>query len=285
MVRLDRVDRRQLHAAFQEAFADYAVDMSSLTEEKLQIRFTKNGVDWDASIGAFAGDRMVGFTIIGIDECRGGLAAFDAATGIVRGFRGQGLAQQIFEQALPGLRQRGVERFVLEVMVDNEPAIRAYEKTGFVIRRRLGCFGLDLVEFRARKPAAPADSIRVVDREELQILESWIDWQPSWENSFGALARIPEELLTLGAFHGDECVGGIAYSPAMNWIMTLVVRPSYRRRGIASALVGRLVEDLALELELIKLLNVDSADSGMLAFLEALGFHHLVDQFEMERPV
>lgn len=285
MIRLDRVDRGQLHATFQEAFADYAVDMSSLTEEKLLLRFTKNGVEWDASVGAFNGDKMVGFTIVGIDDWREGLAAFDAATGIVRDHRGQGLARQMLERALPGLRERGVDRFVLEVMADNEPAIRAYEKAGFAIRRRLGCFGLDLVEFRGREKAPCPEPIRAVDRNELRVLEPWLDWHPSWENSFGALARIPDELIALGVFSGDECVGGIAYSPSMNWIMTVVVRPSHRRNGLASALVRCLVERLPSDLELIKLLNVDSVDSGMHGFLDALGFHHLVDQFEMDRPV
>ena len=45
------------------------------------------------------------------------------------------------------------------------------------------------------------------------------------------------------------------------------------------------MDALPADLELVKLLNVDGADQGMQAFLEAQGFHHLVDQFEMDRPV
>jgi ribosomal protein S18 acetylase RimI-like enzyme len=283
--RLDRVDRAQLHATFQEAFADYAVDMSSLNESLLEIRFTKNAVDWQASVGAFDGDRMVGFTMIAIDDWQGRRAAFDAATGIVPDFRGRGLAREMFDWALPGLREKGVERFVLEVMAENEPAIRAYEKTGFAIRRRLSCLGLNLAAARRRVSAPGRLEIRTVDRKVLLDLEEWVDWQPSWENSFAALARIPEQLVALGAFVGQELVGGIGYSPSMNWIMTLVVRPSRRRQGIGSALLQGLVAALPEEQELVKLLNVDSEDLGMRAFLEARGFHHLVDQFEMDRAV
>lgn len=285
MTRVARVSREQLHATFQEAFADYAVDMSSLTEERLRIRLAKNGVDWDASVGAFDGDRMVGFTIIAIDEWQSELAAFDAATGIVSEFRGQGLAREMFERALPGLRERGVGRFVLEVLSDNEPAIRAYQKAGFAIRRRLKCFGLDLEPLRQRQAVVCPLEIRAIDRKTLCTLEPLIEWNPSWENSFGAITRIPDHLTALGAFDGDECIGGIAFSPSMNWIMTLVVHPTHRRHGIASALVHRLVEILPSDLELIKLLNVDATDIGMNAFLEAQGCRHLVDQFEMDRPV
>ena len=161
MPRLDRVSRSQLHRTFHEAFADYSVDMSSLTEEILRIRFEKNGVDWDASVGAFEADRMVGFTMIGIDSWQGGLGAFDAATGIVPGFRGGGLAQKMFDHALPDLRARGVTQFVLEVISDNEPAIRAYRKAGFEIHRTFQCFGLDLDS--AVKPAGAADPLEIRD--------------------------------------------------------------------------------------------------------------------------
>ncbi|MGB5294525.1 MAG: GNAT family N-acetyltransferase, partial [Thermoanaerobaculia bacterium] len=114
-MRIDRVSREQLHPVFQEAFSDYVMDMSTLTEERLRVRCFKNGVDWDASVGAFDGDRMVGFTLIGVEEGQGGLGAFDAATGIVSDYRGQGLARAMFEHALPDLKSRGVRSFVLEV--------------------------------------------------------------------------------------------------------------------------------------------------------------------------
>lgn len=40
---------------------------------------------------------MVGFTLIGINEWQGGLGAFDAATSIADGYRGQGLARAMFD--------------------------------------------------------------------------------------------------------------------------------------------------------------------------------------------
>ena len=284
-MRFDRVSREQLHRTFQDAFSDYEVDMSSVTEERLSVRCAKNGVDWDASVGAFDGEWMVGFTLIGIDEWQGGLAAFDAATGIVADHRGQGLAKAMFEHALPGLEKRGVGAFVLEVLKNNEPAIRAYRKAGFEIRRELNGFRQrisDLVSGSAEMESLP---IHRIDREIAAGLAEYADWTPSWENSFNGIERIPDDLVALGAFDGDQCVGGAVYSPMLDWVLTLVVAPSHRRRGVGTALIRRLAEALPESVEALRLLNVDGSDEGMLRFLAGLGFESLVDQYEMVRPV
>jgi ribosomal protein S18 acetylase RimI-like enzyme len=281
----DRVSRSQIHATFQEAFSDYTVDMSSLTEERLQIRCAKNNVDWEVSVGVFDGERMVGFTLIGIDSWQGGLGAFDAATGIVRDFRGQGLARSMFDHALPELERRGIGTFILEVITDNEPAIRAYRKAGFEISRRWECFGLDLTDLSGGSALSGSSLPVPIDRRVVGTLSSAADWNPSWENSFGAIGRIPEDLICLGAMDADRCVGAIAYSPAMNWIMTLVVEPSHRRQGVGSALVHGLVEAFPDDVQSTKILNVDASDTGMTTFLDRLGFQHSIDQYEMIRSI
>ena len=63
MVRFDRIDLPQLHPTFREAFSDYLVDMSSVTEEMLLLRNAKNNVDFDVSPGVFEGNRMVAFLL------------------------------------------------------------------------------------------------------------------------------------------------------------------------------------------------------------------------------
>ena len=50
-------------------------------------------------------------------------AAYDAVTGIIKPYRGQGLAKEMFEYLLPNLKEKGVERFYLEVIQSNEAAV------------------------------------------------------------------------------------------------------------------------------------------------------------------
>jgi hypothetical protein len=59
MIDLRAVDKDAVHAAFTEAFADYAMSSSGLTEERLFLRMEKNAVDYDLSVGAYDDGRMV----------------------------------------------------------------------------------------------------------------------------------------------------------------------------------------------------------------------------------
>ena len=47
-------------------------------------------------------------------------------------FRNRGIASALIEGLLQAGRDKGVEEFTLEVRVGNAPAIRVYEKAGFV---------------------------------------------------------------------------------------------------------------------------------------------------------
>lgn len=77
-------------------------------------------------------------------------------TGVVPSHRGQRLAARLFGASLPVLRELGVRRFVLEVIRSNEAAVRAYERQGFVRRRRSSCFELS--------PLGPVRVLRAVER-------------------------------------------------------------------------------------------------------------------------
>ncbi|MFH2001887.1 MAG: GNAT family N-acetyltransferase, partial [Planctomycetota bacterium] len=98
----------EIHRTFLEAFFDYAQDAGHVTEALLYNRAVKNGIDFRSSVGAFDGGKMVGFTLVGLDMWEGAFPAFDIATGIVKDYRGKGLARRIFDFALPGLKEKAV---------------------------------------------------------------------------------------------------------------------------------------------------------------------------------
>jgi ribosomal protein S18 acetylase RimI-like enzyme len=284
MPALRAVDKAQIHRAFLEAFADYAMDASGTTEEGLLLRMRKNAVDYGLSPGLYDGDRLVGFTLIGIDTWGGRLSAYDAGTGIVPAFREQGWAKRMFEHALPPLRERGVERFVLEVLQQNESAIKAYRKSGFEIARALKCYVGQASELRTL--AAPPDiEIRPIARADLARIERSADWIPSFENRFSAVDAIPDSVQLAGALVDGVCVGATAHAPPLNWLLTVVVDRAHRRRGVGTALVARLAGTLPASVTRLPALNVDGTDTGTRAFFESLGFSHLVDQYEMVRDL
>jgi ribosomal protein S18 acetylase RimI-like enzyme len=256
-----------------------------MTEERLWKRCAKNAVDFERSVGAFDGERMIGFTLIGIDGWQGAPAAFDAATGIVPEYRGQGLARAMFDYALPGLRNLGVRRFLLEVLQPNRAAIRAYEKAGFSVTREFACFDITLDQLDPNLGSHCDLGVLPVAADKVMQFRSQVAWVPSWENGFSAMSRVQDDLICLGAFEGQKCVGVVAYYTVLNWIMTVIVSPGYRRRGVASKLLGSLLANLVDQQTVVKINNVDASDVHMIAALEKAGFRRVVDQYEMELPL
>lgn len=270
------------HTTMVEAFADYHVDMSYMTRERSWLRNIKSGVHYDCSVGAYDGNRMIGVTFVGLDDWQGRKAAFDAGTGIIPGFRGQGIAKAMFEFIQPRLEERGIRRFLLEVLQPNIAAINAYTKTGFKITREFACYDLLPGSFVADNLASGDFEVRVIDRSKVQDFKMLADWQPSWENSFAGMDRIQDELIRLGAFCKDQCVGILVFYPLLRWIMCLLVIEDFRRQAVASTLVKALMADLPGGVDIVKINNIDHSDKAMLAFFEKAGAQHVIDQFEME---
>ena len=109
-----------------------------------------------------------------------------------------------------------------------------------------------------------------------------VDWQPSWENSFSGMDRIEDHLVRLGAVHQGRMIGILVYYPLLQWIMSLVVAPGFRRQGVASSLLTALPDHLPTTPERIKVTNIDRSDEAMLAFFERSGASWEIDQYEME---
>jgi ribosomal protein S18 acetylase RimI-like enzyme len=278
---LSKADLPDVYATFVEAFADYAVDMRYNTEVGFAHRAVKNSVEFGSSVGAYDGGRLVGFTLVGVDDWQGTRCAFDAMTGIVKSHRGQGIAGKMFDTTLPRLKAAGVKEFWLEVLQSNAPAIKAYQRTGFRTVREFDCFQLRLEALSSNGQAAGAIEVQPVERADLPLYAGYLDWQPSWENSLAAIARIPDEVLLLGARCAGERAGVLVYYPTLNWIMCLAVGRPYRRKGIAGALLRALKQRLGDRVSTIKMIAVDRADDGMLRFLKQAGFEVYTSLYEM----
>jgi ribosomal protein S18 acetylase RimI-like enzyme len=271
----------ELFETFLEAFRDYAIDISSYTQETFINRAIKNGIDFESSVGLFDGDRMVGYTLVGTDTWKGRFSAYDIGTGMTKPHRGKGLARGMFEFALPRLRDIGVLTFVLEVLQENEPAIKAYEKAGFHVTREFDCFQLNWEKIEGEA----GDTIVPLEKDDIGIFEGALDWHPSWEDSFASIKRVPDPLMIYGAVRDGSPRGLIVFYPALNWIMSIVVERAYRRKGIGTQLMRHLAAEIGGRTPGAKLVNVQHDDAGMIAFVEGLGFTYFAGQYEMELDI
>jgi ribosomal protein S18 acetylase RimI-like enzyme len=272
----------EIHKVFMDAFADYAVDVSYMTPNIMHMRAIKNGYDPESSVGVFEKENLVGFTLVGIDKHFDKPAAFDIMTGIIKAYRGQGIASQMFDFMKPTLKKKNIQQFFLEVLQDNKAAIRAYQKAGFMIKRSLDCFILDIKNFKPIEHSRIPLQFKEINQSGIDVFETFSDYTPSWENSFESIKRIPDKIIILTAEYSINKVGLIIYYPLLNWIMALLVDPKYRKMGVGSALISELLSKINGDVDKIKFLNIQNEDEDLITFLKDSGFEVMTGQFEMK---
>jgi ribosomal protein S18 acetylase RimI-like enzyme len=272
---LSRADSTPLYECFLDAFVDYQVDMR-MSHEQFQQRILRDGARLEISAGAFDENRMIGFYINASGMWREKLTAYDAGTGVIPAYRGQGVAKELFAFMVSKLKEASCSQYLLEVLTTNEPAVSLYRRLGFTETRRL-------TVFRRREPvqaSGDAAVVRRIEKPDWELCKSFWDGYPSWQNSIDAVDRIASDRVVVCAYVDARCVGyGIVFKPAAS-LMQLAVAPAYRRKGIGSMILSVLQNEVW---ESLKVNNVDRQLKGTMAFFEANGFELVLEQYEMMR--
>lgn len=274
---LTSADFASLYICFLAAFSDYKVSMQ-MSREQFGQRVFRDGVELEMSVGAFDDDEMIGFCMNGLGSWQGKITAYDAATGVVPGYRGRGVGKELFAFVAPRMREGNIRQYLLEVLSSNQPAAGLYRKLGFVDTRRLAVFRTD-------DPVKPFDGLRGleiqrVERPNWHLYQSFWDGDPSWQNSIDAVERIGSESAIIEACVDDRCIGyAVVFRPAAN-LMQLAVAPSHRRQRVGSAVLAALQREVSAT-ESLKVNNIDEELTGSLAFYKANGFKLVLHQFEM----
>lgn len=269
--------------AFLNAFADYGM---TLDEESLAAMLRRRGAKMELSFAAFDDEgRIVSFILNGIGNHGGRATAYDTGTGTIKEYRGQGLTDRIFSYSLTHLKQAGIENYLLEVLTHNTPAVKIYSRQGFETVRRLDCYtadnqqALDSLADKANRDI----EIREMAVDEAQRCTSFIDFTPSWQNSFDSVRRNPEAFTCLIAYSGGIPVGMGISETAYGDITQVAVDPTHRRKGIGSRLLSELIG--RNRIDRAKVLNVDHSCEAMGEFLCRSGFTLSCDQYEMCKPL
>jgi GNAT superfamily N-acetyltransferase len=230
-----------VYAAFVDAFSDYVVKLSPTREQLLEM-LTRRGYAPEASVAMFEGDRVVAFTLNGVD----GERAYDSGTGVVISHRRRGLGRTIMEASMDVLRGHGCTSYVLEVIDANAPAVALYQALGFRVTRGLQCWSLAAEAVKAATVVAAV--------------------HPAWQNSDASIARATDAHVVLG----DER-GSVILFPSNGDLAQL--------RGLVdSALLEEAAERAGKPL---RIMNIDEGDREMASFLGAAGATKTVRQLEM----
>jgi ribosomal protein S18 acetylase RimI-like enzyme len=250
-----------LAEAFNDAFSDYAIP-ANYTVEYLTNLVRRRGFRPDLAVGAFDGDRLVGFVFNCLDRAE----AYNSGTGAVISHRRQGIARRLMEHSIATLPGK---RYWLEVIETNTRAADLYRALGFTETRGLQCWSFPVPEERTK--------ITEIANADLDEIASWGEMRLSWQNSAASIRRATEPHFVLG---NED--GAIVAFPSNGDVPLLAVKPTARRRGLGRTLLRAAATRCAKPLRII---NIDDRDAGIAAFLESVGAKKTVRQLEMLREL
>ena len=262
---LDTVAFEEVMQCFLSSFDNYFVQLPT-DQSYWRRRFILARVDWELSFGIFDENYLVGFIIHGVDNYQGQLTAYNTGTGILPAYRGRGLIKEMYDFALPFLIKKGVERCLLEVIVENEIAIKAYQKTGFKITRELRSYGGGSGE--------EASEIELEECEYQKVLGMG-SYQPqhySWDNAAEAIQVANNVKTFLVPKAGGIYLGFFSIDDSGNVLQ--LESPQHEYSKLLSA-IGSISNKIRIK-------NVWAERKELISELEHKNFINTVNQYEME---
>lgn len=262
--------------AFQKAFCDYAVNFD---RTQIGAMLERRGFNPALSYAALIDGQIAAFTLNGTGVYDGTATCYDCGTGTCPEYRGMGLAGMIFRHSVPLLKQAGIHQYLLEVLQDNAPAISIYKSNGFCISARYNCYNQNVSELQLNRAKSIEIDIQQTDCNTIRNLQGFCDFKPSWQNDIESIERAAAGLNITAAYHSRQAVGYCVSDPQSGDIAQIAVSESFRRKGIATRLLADAVGKF--EAKTIKVLNVDSENRSLPAFLHAVNIADGLSQYAM----
>ena len=263
---LDNVSLEDLAGCFNAAFSDYEQPIR-FTADSLKYYLTASAVDLTLSFGAFCGQQPVGFILNSSGIYHGQSVVFDAGTGVVPEHRGKKVFSELFEYTAARLRQRGVEKYYLEVLQGNDHAISIYRKKGFSVLREYS------VLLGSGAKSGWDSRVAAVPYEEFVPFVTAVSVEPSFEHTTHNVDQNPQLYEVLYLDNRAYCI----YAKRNGEIIQMHYNQLDALRDVMSALVERYPRAMAK--------NVDFRYGDVLQMLTEAGFKEITRQFEMVRDI
>ncbi len=274
----ERID--VVHKAFVEAFSDYAVQIKMPIEKFMEMVVTRS-LNLEYSIGCYDNEKLIGFILSGFREIEHITYCYDGGTGVIKEFRRKGIAENLLKELIDIFHKRNIKYFVLEVLENNEPAINLYKKYGFEITRKLKCYECD------RDMLTSKNSHRYIVSNDTSVLNGldpndYSLYRPSWQNDDISIRNAADNysFVFLSSNSKVICYGSI--HKVKGDIPQICLLNEFRNTELEKILLSELIKNTTSGK--ISLINVEDA-SYLCKTLEEIGFHTIVNQYEMKLDI
>lgn len=273
---LSGVNVSKITQAFNEAFSDYFFPFV-LKEEEMLSKIISENIILKFSAGLFDEHQLVGFIFTGIDKVDEQKIAYNAGTGIIPLYRGKNLTSKMYQYIFEILKEEKIRYHLLEVITENEKAIKVYKNEGFIINRKLNCYkGI------VTKPIENTSfKIHDIHSGEIKNYNDFWDFLPSYQNSVTALSRSTTELQYLGCFIENQLAGYLVLDKITGRIKQFGVHKDCRRKKVGHHLFYKAQE--LIQTKAISTINIDATDIFTNNFLKHIGLQVSVCQYEMKQ--
>ena len=206
----------ELAQIFNAGYEDYFTPFD-LDEAAFRFMVETYDDDLDASRVAILDDEPVGICKVAVRGDTGWVGGL----GVNVPHRNKGIGVVLMRRTIEELRARGVRELWLEVLVQNEPAVRLYERLGFEHVRELEVWSLD--ELETERHELPSLALEdALGREE----------RPPWQRADASVSRL-EGVHATGDDRGSlvyRVAGGVAS------LLQCAARDADSARGLLGAL-------------------------------------------------
>lgn len=263
-------DFSSLFTTFKSAFSNNKVKLEPSETEFRHRLDHKLLLDHSISGGYFDGANMIGFILHSAGLYEDLPTAYNGGTGVLPGFRNQNIAEQIYEYLIPKLRAKQLVRVLLEVIEENEYAIKLYEKIGFNFKRKVK-------SYQQVKEISLVDPIETSNVKIEDVNFSLLNYQPSFLDHDFHLKQSNETII---ATYTDRKMDGyVIFQPHLGRISQLALSTlsSAERAGQSLLLAAERASEKPLSI-----MNIPEDQHALHQFLVRSGFENQVNQLEME---
>ncbi len=266
--KLENIEFDALTDCFIKSFENYYVEVPK-DKNYYKKRWEMSKVDYALSYGMFDGEKLVGFIINAIDNRNGKKIAFNTGTGVLPEYRGKRIVKSIYDFAIPDLKNNGITKCSLEVIVENSKAIKSYQSIGFTICKEFNCF---------------SGEIKLNSNETIELTRvdyDTFDWKEmpnqdlySWDFNSEVLKNGDYEYYHI--MHNNFVESYFIVNPKTEYLAQFEILKN--SDGCWNRLFGGIKEVS----KTIKIINVDTRLKQKIDVINSIGLSNTVNQFEME---